>query len=584
MGKGRTAGLAAPQATIDKTLNDLFASSSGPVKAPPSTRYAELLPVKEPGQVEPVSDEDGSEVEEDDEELSELDEELDDEDNELSSGEDSADGVEDDGIANSDVQSAAGLESESDDAAAKPESKKKDRKRKRKDEFEDLEDKYLSKLVDEDDEPSEKRQRGDSDKEGTGESTSKSTKADDNNDDDGDAPILHESLVQKSDEHADIEVDKANRTLFLGNVSSEAIASSKAKKQLMTHLASPLSELDASSGPHKVESLRFRSVAVAGGGMPKRAAYITKALMSTTTKSTNAYVVYSSPLAARAALKALNGTIVLDRHLRADSVAHPSPVAHRRCVFVGNLGFVDDETVLTTDADGETKAKKRTKTPADFEEGLWRVFSQHAGKVESVRVPRDAKTRVGKGFAYVQFYDGNDVEAALLLDGKKFPPMLPRILRVSRAKDPKKTALAMERSTKVKLEAMVAAGKVKGLDGAAGQPKSTKYKHKATPEQQSLAGRASRLFGRAGAAREAQRLKGGDKETRRKESKSDGGVDLSTLKTPEQIVFEGRRASSKDGKPKDLKFGKVKGKKRPPLQAKKRGARRAAEWRKKGDN
>ncbi|KAK9771831.1 putative RRM domain-containing protein [Seiridium cardinale] len=583
MGKGRTAGIAAPQATIDKTLNDLFASSSGPVKAPPSTRYADLLPLKEPGQVEPVSDEDGGEVEEDDEELSELDEELDDDDNELSSGEDSADGVEDGGTANSDVQSAAGLESESDDAAVKPESKKKDRKRKRKDEFEDLEDKYLSKLVDEDDAPSEKRRREDSDKESTGESTNKSAKADDN-DDDGDAPILHESLVQKSDEHADIEVDKANRTLFLGNVSSEAIASSKAKKQLMTHLASPLSELDASSGPHKVESLRFRSVAVAGGGMPKRAAYITKALMSTTTKSTNAYVVYSSPLAARAALKALNGTVVLDRHLRADSVAHPSPVAHRRCVFVGNLGFVDDETVLTTDADGETKAKKRTKTPADFEEGLWRVLSQHAGKVESVRVPRDAKTRVGKGFAYVQFYDGNDVEGALLLDGKKFPPMLPRILRVSRAKDPKKTALAMERSTKVKLEAMAATGKAKGLDGAAGQPKSTKYKHKATPEQQSLAGRASRLFGRAGAAREAQRLKGGDKETRRKESKSDGGVDLSTLKTPEQIVFEGRRASSKDGKPKDLKFGKVKGKKRPPLQAKKRGARRAAEWRKKGDN
>ncbi|KAK6062438.1 RNA recognition domain-containing protein, partial [Seiridium cupressi] len=76
--------------------------------------------------------------------------------------------------------------------------------------------------------------------------------------------------------------------------------------------------------------------------------------------------------------------------------------------------------------------------------------------------------------------------------------MLPRIRRVSRAKDPKKTAVALERSTTVKLEAMAAAGKAKGLVGAAGQPKSTKYKLEATPEQQSVAGRARRRGGRAG--------------------------------------------------------------------------------------
>lgn len=462
-----------------------------------------------------------------------------------------------------------------------PEPAKKDRKRKRKDQFEDLEDKYLSKLAEDDDVPGEKRRKGET--EGSDEKAA-AKKSEAGADDEADeAPIVHESLLQKSgdDEHGDIEVEKANRTLFLGNVSAEAINSSKAKKELMAHLASPLAELDAASGPHKVESIRFRSMAIAGGGMPKRAAFITKSLMETTTKSANAYAVYSTPLAARTALKALNGTVVLDRHLRADSVAHPAPIAHRRCVFVGNLGFVDDETVLTTNADGETKATKRTKVPADFEEGLWRIFGQHAGKVESVRIPRDPKTRVGKGFAYVQFYDGNHVEGALLLDGKKFPPMLPRILRVSRAKDPRKTTLAMERNTKAKLDA------AKGLDGAAGKPKSTKYKHKATPEEKSLAGRASKLFGRAGAAREAQRLKGGEKKPRHRDGGKPvgtgaNGIDMGSIKTPEQIVFEGRRASSKDGKPKDLKFGKTKGKKRPPLQAKKRGARRAAEWRSSG--
>lgn len=341
----------------------------------------------------------------------------------------------------------------------------------------------------------------------------------------------------------------------------------------MAHIAEPLASLDSSTEPQKVESLRFRSTPFSAGSMPKRAAYITKSVMSATTRSTNAYAVYSTPLAARTALKALNGTVVLDRHLRADSVAHPTPIAHRRCVFVGNLGFVDDETVLNTTAEGETTTKKRTKVPADIEEGLWRTFGSSGRKVESVRVPRDPKTRVGKGFAYVQFHDGNDVEAALLLDGKKFPPMLPRPLRVSRAKDPRKTALATERAKKSKLKASAAADSSKA--------KSTKYKPKITPEQQSLAGRASRLLGRAGAARQKHGVSGGPRERRTRTEGSANPITNGDIKTPEQIVFEGRRASAKDGRPKDLKFGKTKGKK-APVKPKNRGAKRAAEWRKKG--
>lgn len=529
-----------------------------------------------------AQDEDNDD-DEDDEELSELDEELDDdEDEDAQEEKDSDEAMEDQDQASPDDE--AGSEEEM------PEPKKKERKRKRKDEFDDLESKYLSKLADDDEEdkeaaPSEKRRKGEADQ---------ATPADGNEEDDEDKPIIHESLLAKTGEdHGDVEIEKANRTLFLGNISTEAMTSKTAKKQLMDHLASPLADLDTATGPHKVESLRFRSTAFAGGGMPKRAAYITKSFMSATTRSTNAYVVYSTAVAARAAMRALNGTVVLDRHMRADSVAHPTPTAHRRCVFVGNLGFVDDETVLNTNHEtGETKAKKRSKTPADVEEGLWRVFGQHAGTVESVRVPRDPATRVGKGFAYVQFRDGNSVEAALLLDGKKFPPMLPRVLRVSRAKDPRKTTLAMERTGKARLEA--AAGEA----GADGKPKSTKYKHKATPEQQSLAGRAGRLLGRAGAARQARELRHGKKEVhnQRKPRVTDaaaggegGPAAGMPAKTPEQIVFEGRRASARDGKPKDLKFSKGKGggrnrihqKKGPGGRLVKRGERRATEWRKK---
>ncbi|KAI0136355.1 RNA recognition domain-containing protein [Xylariales sp. AK1849] len=552
------ASLAASKLVIDKTLNDLFASSSGPVKAPAPTRYSKLLPEKERNPIERLEAELASDEEEhveDEEVLSEIEGDLSDAESQ-----------------NSDQDEASSDEDKTPlEQILEP--KKKDRKRKARDEYDDLEIKYLGRLADddEDDEPTEKRRKGEVGQASNGETSEQPVESED-------ATIVHESLLQKTDEHPDVEVEKANRTLFLGNVSAEAINSSKAKKQLMAHLASPLSSLDSATGPHKVESLRFRSAPFAAGGMPKRAAYITKSVMTATTKSSNAYVVYSTSLAARVALKALNGTVILERHLRADSVAHPTPTDHRRCVFVGNLGFVDDETVVSTNAEGESTTKKRNKVPADVEEGLWRTFGKAAGKVESVRVPRDAKTRVGKGFAYVQFYDANDVESALLLEGKKFPPMLPRALRVSRAKDPRRTALAMERTVKAKLDAA-------GMNGSAGKPKSTKYKHKATPEQQSLAGRASRLLGRAGAARQQRGLKGEKLKPRRRDiSNGVDGADMSAMKTPEQIVFEGRRASSRDAKPRDLKFnkGQGKGKKGPKGKPQGRGAKRASEWRKKG--
>jgi nucleolar protein 12 len=211
----------------------------------------------------------------------------------------------------------------------------------------------------------------------------------------------HETLARDKDA---IELEKSSRTVFLANVSTTAITDKKAKKTLLEHMASFLESLPVQDGKkkHKVESIRFRSTAYAETGLPKKAAFATKSLMEATTKSTNAYVVYSTAFAAREAVKNLNGTMILDRHLRVDGVAHPAKTDHRRCVFVGNLGFVDDESMM--DQGGENE-RKRSKIPSDVEEGLWRQFSK-AGTVESVRVVRDEKTRVGKGFAYVQFQVG----------------------------------------------------------------------------------------------------------------------------------------------------------------------------------
>lgn len=385
------------------------------------------------------------------------------------------------------------MEDASSDAEAET-SEAPTRKRKRAT-ADDLEDSYMRRLAKEEQKATEKlraenekRQRVEDEEQGSSgesddESAEESTSEDDDGDDDKKTPApVHES--QTGGDAESQEIEKSNRTVFLGNVASKTITSHSAKKTLIKHLESFLSTLPESSGPHKVESLRFRSTAFSSGGkIPKRASFARREVLDETTPSTNAYAVYSTVQAARKAPSALNGTVVLDRHLRVDNIAHPSPTDHKRCIFVGNLDFVDQ----ASDPEGEEKKKKKNTAPADVEEGLWRTFNAETGKstatkaprgtVESVRVVRDAATRVGKGFAYVQFHDQNCVEEALLLDGKKFPPLLPRKLRVSRA-----------RKVLKKREA----------------PSNDKI----ADTRKTLQGRAGRLLGKAGQAQVKARDKG----------------------------------------------------------------------------
>ncbi|KAI6246935.1 Nucleolar protein 12 [Erysiphe necator] len=365
----------------------------------------------------------------------------------------------------------------------------------------------------------------------------------------------------------DNELEKASRTVFLANVSTLAISSKKAKKILLNHLGSFLSDLPLppeGTPPHKVESLRFRSTAYSGTSLPKRAAYAKKEIMEATTKGTNAYVVYSNAYAARAAVKKLNASVVLNRHLRVDSVAHPSKIDHRRCVFVGNLGFVDDESSLDK-TDGTLR--KRSKIPADIEEGLWIQFSK-VGAVENVRVVRDEKTRIGKGFAYVQFTDPNKVEAALLLNEKKFPPMLPRVLRVVRAKSSSKTASVLaNRSVKKKLPNTI---------------NSAIFNPKLSSEQLSLGGRASKLLGKSGAAKlrtesDTTILGNTIKYPKSGPRKNLSLVGDKTKNLSHGLVFEGHRARSTSVKLKKAKLGLKSKSKRPNT----RSSRRASEWKSK---
>jgi len=144
--------------------------------------------------------------------------------------------------------------------------------------------------------------------------------------------------------------------------------------------------------------------------------------------------------------------------------------------------------------------------------------------------------------------------------------MLPRVLRVTRAKAIKKTALTSQHTHPSK----------RPFPNGSGNPNRERiYNPKVSGKHQSLQGRAAKLLGKAGAAR----FKGGN-NTARKETrprKRSEGI----MKTPESIVFEGYRASQKAGKPKDLKLGgsgggKKKGKPRT------RSSKRASDWKKSG--
>ncbi|KAI9022996.1 hypothetical protein CLU79DRAFT_133392 [Phycomyces nitens] len=186
---------------------------------------------------------------------------------------------------------------------------------------------------------------------------------------------------------------KDARTVFVGNVPVECI-----EKAGYKDLKAKFAECG------NVESIRFRSVAFSEP-MARKAAFITKRVHSDR-EAVNAYVVYKTKEEATSALS-LNGTLLMDKHLRVDRASNLKQHDRKRSVFLGSLPFDCQE------------------------EELW-TFFKDCGEVESVRIIRDTKTNVGKGFGYVQFTDRASVEAALSLEDKTFRPK--HTIRIQRCK------------------------------------------------------------------------------------------------------------------------------------------------------
>lgn len=281
---------------------------------------------------------------------------------------------------------------------------KKKKKRKRDDVL--LEDLYMSRLVDQPDVKESKKAKNSFQKQlekvtvkpmGDFENDaipalagSESTPASDTESDQEDFtlpesvcnPQEGSNLVHETQKRQDKELEKAQATVFVGNLPTSVITSQADYKALR----------DLFSQYGRVKSVRFRSIAFSEL-LPRKVAFVQRKFHPER-DTFNAYIVMADAVQARAAL-VLNGHYFLGvKHIRIDSVAHPAAHQNKKCVFVGSLPF-----------DAE-------------EELLWKHFGV-AGKIESVRLIRDKKTNVGKGFAYVQFVDSSSVQSALLLHDQK---------------------------------------------------------------------------------------------------------------------------------------------------------------------
>lgn len=410
------AGLAAlfGNSKKDEKLTGLFAQSSGPVKRNAGQRTV-LEVTKAESEDESVSESEDSEQgqEDEDEDEEDSDEEMEETTVEI----------------------------------------KKNKKRNQNDEDDDLEGKYLEKILKDPTSKKSNKEEGE-EKENT----------DTEGESDSDSEVTEESTKSaksteaKSIDFKEKEVEKAQRTIFIGNLTSSVVTSKKDYKELKKFF----------STFGEIESIRFRSISF-NEPIPRKAAFV-KQKLHESRESLNAYIVFKSQQDARKALGA-NGTVLFDLHLRVDSVSHPAKIDNKRTIFVGNLDFEEKE------------------------EELWNIFGG-CGEIDSVRIVRDSATNMGKGFGYVQFKDFTSVSKALLLHEKKLGAKK-RKLRITRSKLRSKQDQGSNKNNNKN------------------QPKQRALKN-LTDDQKTKLGRAQRVLGKAdrsqaGKVIEGQRAQKGDR-------------------------------------------------------------------------
>ncbi|NXX12460.1 RBM34 protein, partial [Podargus strigoides] len=179
----------------------------------------------------------------------------------------------------------------------------------------------------------------------------------------------------KQGEKKKVDVETVNRrTVFVGNLPVNCT---------LQELKSLFKEYG------KIKSIRFRSLVQLFKQYSSFSCSRHKVHPSA--KFVNAYVVFKEECDAIKALK-LNGTeIASGFHIRVDIASKSSSHDKKRSVFVGNLSY-------------------------DIRDDALREHFSVCGGVVGVRIVRDRKTTLGKGFGYVLFDNMDAVHLALKLN------------------------------------------------------------------------------------------------------------------------------------------------------------------------
>ncbi|KFP02910.1 RNA-binding protein 34, partial [Calypte anna] len=140
----------------------------------------------------------------------------------------------------------------------------------------------------------------------------------------------------------------------------------------------------------QIKSIRFRSLIPAEDTVSKKVAAI-KHQVHPNAKFVNAYVVFKQECDAIKALNENGTEIARGFHIRVDIASKNSSHDNKRSVFLGNLSY-------------------------DISDDAVREHFSVCGEVVAVRVVRDRKTGLGKGFGYVLFENTDAVHLALKLN------------------------------------------------------------------------------------------------------------------------------------------------------------------------
>ncbi|NXR45327.1 RBM34 protein, partial [Hippolais icterina] len=167
----------------------------------------------------------------------------------------------------------------------------------------------------------------------------------------------------------------------------------------------------------QIQSIRFRSLIPAEDTVSKKVAAI-KHKVHPNAKFINAYVVFKEECDAQKALKENGTEIASGFHIRVDTASKTSSHDNKRSVFLGNLSY-------------------------DIRDDAVREHFHVCGDIVGVRVVRDSRTGLGKGFGYVLFENTDAVHLALKLNNSV---LMGRKIRVKRVADQKKAQKSPDQS------------------------------------------------------------------------------------------------------------------------------------------